>query len=214
MKRLAAACASLLLAAVSMPAIAADTPAEVLKGTKAQTGLLPVHVQAKEGKIYLSLPPPDQDGLSGRFLYVSALKTGLGSAPIGLDRALSAGSEILAFRRMGKKMVAEIENPRFRAANAPAPEQAAARESFAYSTIWMGDIAAETADGRLLVDVSSFLTRDSMGIAQALKGGGEKGFELVQGSERRRSRLRESVPGEYRDGGPADLTYRPSPAPK
>jgi hypothetical protein len=177
MKRLAAACA-LLLASVSVPAIAAETPAEVLKGTTAQSGLLPVHVQAKEGKTYLSLPPPDQDGVSGRFLYVSALRTGLGSAPIGLDRALSAGSEILAFRRMGKKMVAEIENPRFRAANAPAPEQSAARESFAYSTVWMGDIAAETADGRLLVDVSSFLTRDSMGIAQALKGGGEKGFEL------------------------------------
>jgi hypothetical protein len=107
------------------------------------------------------------------------LKTGLGSAQIGLDRASGPGSKLLVFRRVGKKMVAEIENPRFRASNAPAAEQAAARDSFAYSTLWMGDIAAETADGRLLVDIAPFLTRDHFGIGQALKNGGQKGFALV-----------------------------------
>src|SRR3546814_12788365 len=66
-------------------------------------------------------------------------------------------------------MVAEIENPRFRASGGTEAEQAAARDSFAYSTVWMGDIAAETAAGRLLVDVSSFLTRHVIGIATALK---------------------------------------------
>ncbi len=53
------------------------------------------------------------------------------------------------------------------------------RDSFAYSTIWMGDISGETPDGRLLVDISSFLTRDEMGIAQALKDGGGGEFRLV-----------------------------------
>src|SRR3546814_19743464 len=75
-------------------------------------------------------------------------------------------------------MVAEIENPRFRASGGTEAEQAAARDSFAYSTVWMGDIAAETADGRLLVDVSSFLTRDVIGIAKALKDSVEKEFKL------------------------------------
>ncbi|CAA9334748.1 MAG: FIG00722096: hypothetical protein, partial [uncultured Microvirga sp.] len=167
---------SLLLLSAAAPALAA--PPAVLAGTAQQNGLLPVHVNAKEGKILLSLPAPDRDGISGRFLYVTALETGLGSAPIGLDRALSGGSKILAFRRLGKKIVAEIENPRFRATNAPAAEQAAARESFAYSTIWMGDVAGETSDGRLLVDIAPFLTTDQLGIAAALKGGGEKGFAL------------------------------------
>jgi hypothetical protein len=169
---------SLLLLGAASPALAAPA-AEVLANTSAQTGLLPVHVDKKAGRILLSHPAPDREGLSGRFIYVASLKTGLGSAPIGLDRALSAGSKLLVFRRVGKKMVAEIENPRFRATNAPAPEQAAARESFAYSTLWMGDIAAETADGRLLVDMSSLLTKDVMNIAQALKGGGEKGYSMV-----------------------------------
>ena len=169
---------ALLLAGVASPAIAAPAP-EILANTVAQTGLLPVHVDKKAGRILLSLPAPDREGISGRFIYLASLKTGLGSAPIGLDRSMSSGSKLLVFRRLGKKIVAEIENPRFRATNAPAPEQAAARESFAYSTIWTGDVAAETPDGRLLVDISSFLTRDAVGIAQALKGGGEKGFAQV-----------------------------------
>jgi hypothetical protein len=167
-----------LLLGAAAPAFAAPA-AEVLANTSVQNGLLPVHVDRKAGRILLSLPAPDRDGISGRYIYVTTLKTGLGSAPIGLDRASSSGSRLLVFRRVGKKMVAEIENPRFRASNAPAAEQAAARDSFAHSTLWMGDIAGETADGRLLVDVAGLLTRDTMGIGQALKGGGEKGFAMV-----------------------------------
>ena len=179
MRAMGAAWLSLLVLSAAAPAPAASPPAQVLAGTRAQQGLLPVHVDAKEGRILLSLPAPDTQGVAGRYLYVASLKTGLGSAPVGLDRALSAGSKLLAFRRIGRKIVAEIENPRFRATNAAAPEQAAARDSFATSTIWMGDIAAETADGRLLVDISGFLTRDAMEIAAALKQAGEKDYKLV-----------------------------------
>ncbi|HVQ09192.1 MAG TPA: zinc-dependent metalloprotease [Allosphingosinicella sp.] len=175
MKQLLAAL--LLLAAA--PAFAADPPAQVLQGTVAQDGLLPVHVDRRQGRILLSLPAPDAQGIAGRFVYVASLETGLGSAPIGLDRGLAGGSKILVFRRVGRKIVAEIENSRFRATGASAPEQAAVRDSFAYSTLWMGDIAAETADGRLIVDVAGFLTRDELGIAQAVKDGGGGEFRLV-----------------------------------
>src|SRR3546814_7317092 len=134
MRPTTAACLSLLLlSSVSTTALAAEPAAPVLKGTTAETGLLPVHVDRKEGRILLSLPAPDESGISGRYLYVTALKTGLGSAPVGLDRAASGGSELLVFRRVGKKMVAEIENPRFRASGGTEAEQAAARDSFAYS---------------------------------------------------------------------------------
>jgi hypothetical protein len=168
-----------LAAAVLAAGAQAQAPqAAPLAGTVQQSGLLPVHVDAKGGRILLSLPRPDAQGLMGRYLHVAALRTGLGSAPIGLDRALSSGSKLIAFRRLGKKVVIEVENPRFRATGAPAPEQAAARESFAYSTLWTGDVAGETADGRVLVDLAPFLTRDVVGIGQALKGAGEKGFAL------------------------------------
>ncbi|HEV2818772.1 MAG TPA: zinc-dependent metalloprotease [Allosphingosinicella sp.] len=170
--------AALLLAAAA-PALAIDPPATVLQNTVVQDGLLPVHVDARGGRILLSLPAPDAEGVSGRFIYVSALETGLGSASLGLDRALSSGSRLLLFRRVGRKVIAEIENPRFRATGAPADEQAGVRRSFAYSTIWMGDIAAETADGRLLVDIAPFLARDDLNIARALREQENGDYRLV-----------------------------------
>jgi hypothetical protein len=170
-----------LLLASAMPAaaLAIDPPAQVLQNTVAQDGLVPVHVDRRNGRILLSLPAPDADGIAGRYLYVAGLETGLGSAPVGLDRGLSGGSKILVFRRVGRRVLAEVENPRFRAEGAGAAEQGAVRGSFAYSTLWMGDVAAETPDGRLLVDVSSFLTRDELGIVQALRQGGGGDFRLV-----------------------------------
>ena len=170
---------ALLLAASSAPALAIDPPAQVLQNTVAQDGLLPVHVDRRGGRILLSLPAPDAEGISGRFIYVAALETGLGSASIGLDRALSSGSRLLVFRRVGRKIVAEIENPRFRASGASAEELEGVRHSFAYSTLWMGDIAAETADGRLIVDISSFLARDDLNIARALREQENGDYRLV-----------------------------------
>ncbi|MBC2777452.1 zinc-dependent metalloprotease [Parasphingopyxis marina] len=168
-----AAILGLVLAAglAASPALAIEPAAQVLAGTEAQTGLLPVHVDRREGQIYLSLPRPDAGGVAGRYIYLSALETGLGSAPIGLDRNASNGARILVFRRVGNHVLAEIENHRFRATTGTPAEQAAVRESFAYSTIWMGEVAAETAGGGFLVDIASFLTRDDMGIADAIDSG-------------------------------------------
>ncbi len=179
-----AAIAAALLLSAATPVLAApkDKPPAsdaALAGTTRQDGLLPVHIDKAKGRILLSLPKADADGVSGRFLYVAALKTGLGSAPVGLDRATLGDTQVLVFRRIGKKVIAEYENPKFTAAGAPAAEQIAARESFAVSTVWAGDVVSETPDGRILVDISSFLTRDVIGAADALKQAGENGFKLV-----------------------------------
>ena len=164
--------------ALAAPQPGATTSPSPLQGTERQDGLLPVHVDKAGGRILLSLPAPDADGISGRFIYLTTLETGLGSAPIGLDRAQASNSRLLVFRRVGKKVIAEVENPRFRATGAPAEEQEGVRRSFAYSTLWMGD-ALPQADGRILVDVSSFLTRDDMDIAGSLKRGGGGEFRLA-----------------------------------
>jgi hypothetical protein len=173
-----------LLLASAAPALGAPpreapppTPAPPAAASEMQ-GLLPVRVDRAAGKIFLVLPAPDVQGVSGRFVYLTTLETGLGSAPIGLDHAQASQSRLLIFRRVGRKMAAEVENPRFRASGAPADEQEGVRRSFAYSTLWMGDVA-EQPDGRLLVDVSSFVTRDDMDIAGALKRGGGGDFKLA-----------------------------------
>ncbi len=153
--------------------------ADAVAGLARQDGLLPVYVDREKGRILIALPAADASGVSGRFLYVTALKTGLGSAPVGLNRARLGRSEILVFRRIGQKVIAEYENPRFVAAGASADEQTAANDAFAVSTVWASKVVGLTPDGRILVDLSSFLTRDAEDIAGDLQRSGERGYKLV-----------------------------------
>jgi hypothetical protein len=183
----AAAAAALVLAGPAMAAESKSPPPvakeqsfdQATQGLTRQDGLLPVYVDKLKGRILLQLPAPDAEGISGRFLYLTALRTGLGSASVGLDRGLVGDTQVLHFRRIGRKVLAEYENSRFRAANSPADEQAAAEGSFAYTTAWAGDVVAEAPDGGVLIDVSSFLTRDVMDAPGALKRAGEKDFKLA-----------------------------------
>lgn len=178
--RFAASALALAMGLSSAPAQAAPVQSgSAVAGVARQDGLLPVYVDKAKGRVLVSLPPPGPDGVMGRYLYVTALKTGLGSAPVGLDRARIGDAQVLAFRRVGKKVLAEYENHRFRAENAPLAEQTAAREAFSVSTVWAGDVIETGGDGRVLVDLSSFLTRDGIGIADALKQAGETGYKQV-----------------------------------
>ena len=146
---------------------------------EAETPLLAVKADAVSGKIIATLPKPDADGVSGRYIYLTQLETGLGSAPIGLDKAGPSSSRILVFRRIGKKVAAEIENPKFVASSGSADEQKAVRQSFATSTIWMGEVDGSNKDGSFTVDLASFLARDDIGVVQAVKQGGGGDFKFV-----------------------------------
>lgn len=156
-------------------ALAAPLPAQTAPPTNPM--LAPVRTDGN--KVLITLPAPGPDGVAARYLYVSTLRSGLGSAPLGLDRAAFGPTQLIAFRRIGARLAIQFENPRFRATNAPAAEQAAARDSFAFTTAWAGDIAQTLPDGRILADISGFLTRDAAGIAQRLEQGGAKGFRQV-----------------------------------
>lgn len=140
------------------------TAADVFKHTAAMTGLLPVHVDRQDGRILVTLPAAQSDGISARFLYTTALRTGLGSAPTFLDRGRLGITQVIAFRRYGKKVAAVFENPRFRGAHAGP----SASPDFVTSIVWMGDVAATLPDGRMVVDLSGFLTADTLGIATSL----------------------------------------------
>lgn len=168
-----------LCLATGFTATAQAAPAQASTSAIAPaTALMPVKVSATEGRILVTLPPPDKDGVAGRFLYATALRTGLGSASLGLERAKMGPTHILSFRRLGKKVAVTFENPRFRATGGSPSEQASARDSFPFTTMWMGDIIATEADGGLVIDIAPFLTRDILNIAGDLNEGG-KGFKLV-----------------------------------
>ena len=166
-----------LLLATTTP-VAAQKAADPLAGTTPLAGLLPVAVDAAGGRVMVTLPAPDADGVSGRFLYTASLRTGIGAPETGLDHGQQGDTYLLSFRRIGRKVVAEYENPRFRATDAPAAEQQAARQSFATTTTWAGDVAATLPGGAIVVDLSSFLTRDALGVAGALRRGDEGEYKL------------------------------------
>ncbi|MGB4860267.1 MAG: zinc-dependent metalloprotease [Dokdonella sp.] len=163
------ACAT---AATKNPTSSTDgriSPADAFKGTTALDGLLPVHVDRNDGRILITLPAAQADGTSVRLLYATALRTGLGSAPTFLDRGRVGTTQLLAFRRYGKKVAAVFENPRFRAATG----DGSASTDFANSIAWMGDIVTTLADGSMLIDLASFLSSDTLGISQSLDQSGD-----------------------------------------
>jgi hypothetical protein len=141
--------------------------------------LLDVKADPLTGKIIATFPKPDANGISARYIYLTQLGTGLGSAPIGLDRASASDTRILVFRRIGKKVAAEVENSKFIASSGDPDEQRAVDTSFATSTLWMGDVLNTAKDGSYTVDLASFLTRDDLDVARAIKNGGGGDFKLA-----------------------------------
>lgn len=166
----------LALGGIAPTAFAQATPASyssTIAPLARQDGLLTLFVNQADGKVLVQLPPAAADGVLARVIHHTALRTGVGSAVTGLDRAQIGSTNILVFRRIGRKVVAEFENPRYRAADGSPEEQAAARDAFVGSTVWAGDVIATAPDGSVLVDIGGFLTRDAHGIAEALKAAGQ-----------------------------------------
>ena len=152
---------------------------KAVEGLERHDGLLPVFVNRKAGKVLLRLPAPDADGVQGRYLYQTYLRAGLGSNPVGLDRSAPGDTQVLVFRRAGGKVVAQFENYSFIGERGSADERRAVRESFAISTVWSTDIVAQDADGSLLIDISTFLTRDAQNITRTLKAADQGDFRLA-----------------------------------
>lgn len=133
-------------------------------------GLLPVYLDEKAGRVLIVLrPTPDGPPHElGKYLYQVYLRTGLGSTFLGLDRSQPADTQVIAFRRAGKRVFAELENTGFRAEQGTGAERAAVRDSFPSSTIWSTEVIAEGSNGGVLLDLSGLLTRDAFGVADAL----------------------------------------------
>src|SRR5947209_849465 len=139
--------------------------------------LIDVKPDAKTGKIIATFPKPGPDGVSARYIYISQLESGLGSAPTQLDFGAATGSRILVFRRVGKKVAAEVENSKFISSNPS--ERITSEHSFPSSPLWMGDVVKDLPDGSYQVDLAGFLDRDDIGIPHAIKNAGGGDFRFV-----------------------------------
>lgn len=151
---------------------------EKVEGMEKKTGLLDVYLDHKTGKVFLALES-SKDGTLGRYIYAPYLTAGLGSNPMGLDRSVPGGSKLLQFRRAGNRVMAVVENTRFRASADNPAEQKAVRTSFAESIIWSATIEGEDSEqGKVLIDLTSFLSRDGVGVTARLASRKQGNFRI------------------------------------
>lgn len=132
--------------------------------------LIKVAANATDGKIEVTLPRPGADGIAARYIYIAQVETGLGSAAVGVDRGATLANGIVAFRRIGGKVVVELENSRFVATGGTAAERAGVENSFPDATLWVGEIGDTAKDGSFTFDFAPFLAADRFGLANQLGG--------------------------------------------
>lgn len=152
----------------------------LIRGLDHREGFIDLFVDEEGGKVLAKLPKPDEDGVALRLIYTMRLTSGLGSNPVGLDRGWGDSGQIIKFRTLGKKVIIEAENLTYRASSDNKYEQKAIAESFAKSFLATTEILAIDADGGILVDLSDFLKRDSLNLAQYLKDVGQGNFSVAK----------------------------------
>ncbi len=128
-------------------------------------GFFPLYWDAATGKLWMEISRFDTE-----VLHIGGLAAGLGSNDIGLDRGQLGGSRIVRFDRVGPKVLMVQPNYRFRSSSSDAVEVRAVTDAFAASALWGFTVAAET-DGRVLVDLTEFLLRDTHNVAARLRPG-------------------------------------------
>jgi hypothetical protein len=141
-----------------LPSIADRT-----NGFRRLDGFYPLYWDDAAGILYLEIPQLDQD-----VLYVEGLSAGLGSNDIGLDRAQLGAERLVRFQRVGQKILMVQPNLDYRAVSNDPDERRAVEDAFAKSVIWGFTAIAETG-GRVLVDLSDFIMRDTHRVAASLR---------------------------------------------
>jgi hypothetical protein len=139
--------------------------AERTEGYQKLDGFYPLYFDEATGTLYLEIPRLNQE-----VLYVSGLSAGLGSNDIGLDRAQLGGQKLVRFERVGTKILMVQPNYSYRAVSSNAAERKAVEDAFAKSILWGFTAVAETT-GRVLVDLSDFIMRDTHGVVGNLGAG-------------------------------------------
>ncbi len=142
------------------PAIADRTA-----GMQKLDGFMPLYWDEASGTLFMEIGRFNQE-----LIHLAGLSSGLGSNDIGLDRAQLGGTRIVKFERVGPKIFMTEPNYDYRADSPDAAERKAVEDAFAKSILWGFTVAAES-DGRVLVDLSDFLMRDTYGLAGRLGAG-------------------------------------------
>jgi hypothetical protein len=180
---IAAACASQsarvsAAQTVSAPPVRDTTTATIAAktgGMKHWDGFLPLDLDPKTDRVLLEIPRDSMRAL----LFVS-LATGLGSNPIGLDRAADVGAYVARFDRSGNKVLLVLENWSYRSSSPNRDNARSVQESFPPSTVAALPIIGEDARGRVLVDASDMVFRDWVHVSATLSDSKQGTYALAR----------------------------------
>ncbi len=139
--------------------------AEKTAGMRLIDGFFPLYWDEASGRLWMEI-----NRLNAEVLHIMGIGAGLGSNDIGIDRGQLAGSRIVRFERVGRKILMVQPNYGFRALSEDPAEVLAVTDAFARSVLWGFTVAAETGDA-VLVDMTDFLVRDAADIGQRLRPG-------------------------------------------
>ena len=140
-----------------------------------RAGLITVFLDDRQGRIFLEIPRD-----STRVLAFFQQSTGLGSNPIGIDRASNGPDHVARFDRNGDRVLVVFENWNYRGESSRDPGLATTvAESFPSSTIAALPLLA-VEGGRLLVDATDFVYRDWLDIAGTLTRSNEGNYTLAR----------------------------------
>lgn len=143
-------------------------------GMKHYNGFMPLDVDAKGDRVLLEIPHD-----STRALLFVSLATGLGSNPIGLDRAADVGAYVARFDRAGRTVLLVLENWNYRSSSPNRDNARSVSESFPPSTVAALPILAEDGD-RVLVDASDMVFRDWVHVSATLRENKQGAYSLAR----------------------------------
>jgi len=141
-------------------------------GLERREGFVPLYIDAARGRVLFEIARPNED-----LLYFVSIGKGLGSVELGVDRGATSLSAVIAFERAGARVHVVSRNLQFRALSGNAALTAGVEQSFAGSILAALPIEAE-AQGRLLVDATPLLIRDSTDLEGALRRRNQGSFRL------------------------------------
>ena len=161
-------CSPLSMAQSLSPGGGTPTIAAKTQGLRHMPGFLPLHWDAKAGRLFLEIPQLNVD-----MLYFDSLPYGTGSNDLGLDRGQVSPARLVRFERFGPRILLVQPNESFRSSARDPAERLAVRQSFPESIIGSFTVAAENTPGAadagaVLVDATDFFLRDAHGVIDAL----------------------------------------------
>jgi hypothetical protein len=150
----------------------APSPAPAASRETNLEGYIPLRWNADEGKLLMEITRFNEE-----LIWQVSLASGVGSNPIGLDRAQLGATHLIRFERVGPRVLMVEPNQNYRALTNDAAERRAVEQSFASSILAGFKVEATTPRG-VLVDATEFFLSDAHGVTRRLREAQQGNYSL------------------------------------